>query len=91
MAVGDSYVLPGFLTTVPTQLSFQSHRLIFSHASEVRGKNAPKRKFASNGYQTHNQLVMSQTRSTQSHPGGLAVINTIPTVKEWKKNELKMS
>ena len=38
MAVGDAHVFPGFLTPVLTQLSFQSHRLLFSHASaEVRG------------------------------------------------------
>ena len=32
MAVGDAHVFPGFLTPVPTQISFQSHRLLFSHA-----------------------------------------------------------
>ena len=36
MAVSDTYVFPGFLTPVLKQLSFQSHLLIFSHASEVR-------------------------------------------------------
>ena len=45
MAVGDANVFPGFLTPVLTQISFQCHRLLFSHASaEVRGeKNAGKR------------------------------------------------
>ena len=39
MAVGDTHVCPAFLTSVLTQLSFQSHRLLFSHASaEVRGE-----------------------------------------------------
>ena len=33
MAVGDAHVFPGFLTPVLTQLSFQNHRLLFSHAS----------------------------------------------------------
>ena len=33
MAVGDAHVFPGFLTPVLTQLSFQSHQLLFSHAS----------------------------------------------------------
>ena len=38
MAVADAHVFPGFLTPVLIQLSFQSHRLLFSHASaEVRG------------------------------------------------------
>ena len=33
------HTFPGFLTPVLTQLSFQSHRLLFSHASaEVRSK-----------------------------------------------------
>ena len=42
MAVGDAHVFPGFLTPVLTQLSFQSHRLHFSHASaEVK-----RRKYA---------------------------------------------
>ena len=49
-------------------LSFQSHRLLFSHASaEVRGKNSPERKVASTRDQTHNHQVMSPTRSLPSH------------------------
>ena len=51
--------------------SFQSHRLLFSHASaEVRGENTPERKVASTGDRTHNHQVMSPTRSTLSHPVG---------------------
>ena len=43
MAVGDAYVFPGFLTPVLTLLFFQSHRLLFSHASaDVRGENTPE-------------------------------------------------
>ena len=60
MAVGEATVFPGFLTQVLTQLSFQSHQLLFSHAStEVRRKNTPERKFASIGYQTHNHQVIN--------------------------------
>ena len=71
MAVSDTHVFPGFLTPVLTQLSFQSHRLLFSHAlAEVRGENLPERKFASTGDQTHNHQVTSPTRSPLSHPGG---------------------
>ena len=71
MAVGDAYVFPGFLTPVLTLLSFQSHRLLFSHASaEVRGENTPERKVASTWDRTHNHQVMSLTRSPLSHPGG---------------------
>ena len=44
MAVGEAHVLPGFLTPVLTQISFQSHRLLFSHAlAEVRGEYTPKK------------------------------------------------
>ena len=64
MAVGDAHVFPGFLTPVLKLLSFQSHRLLFSHAlAEVTGENTPERKFASNGYGTHNYQVVSPTRS----------------------------
>ena len=63
---------------VLTQLSFQSHRLLFSHASaEVRGENMPERKFASTGYQTHNHQVMSLTGTTLSHPGRAHNINEV--------------
>ena len=73
MAVGDPHLFPGFLTPeiLVTQLSFQSHRILFSHASEVKGENTPEGKFASTGYRTHNHQVMSQTRSQVSHPDGL--------------------
>ena len=71
MAVGDAHVFPGFLTPVLTQISFQSHRLLFSHApAEVRGENMPERNFASTGSRTHNHPVMSPTRSPLSHPFG---------------------
>ena len=51
--------------------SFQSHRLLFSHAfAEVRGENSPERKVASTGDRTHDHQVMSPTRSPLSHPGG---------------------
>ena len=33
MTVGDTHVFPGFLTPVLTQLSFESHRRLFSYAS----------------------------------------------------------
>ena len=39
MAVGDAHVFPGFLT----QFSFHSHRLLFLHASEVRGEYTLKK------------------------------------------------
>ena len=94
MAVGDAYVFPGFLTPVLTLLFFQSHRLLFSHASaEVRGENTPERKVASTWDRTHNHQVMSPTCSPLSHPGGYFVeskmcclgkdyYNSISTVNE---------
>ena len=73
MAVGDAHVFPGFVTPVLTQISFQSHRLLFSHASaEVRGENTPERNFASTGSRTHNQQVMSPTQSVLNHLDGAA-------------------
>ena len=45
MAVGDAHVFPGFLTPELTQLSFQSHRLLFSHAlGAVRGGKCAAKK-----------------------------------------------
>ena len=70
MSVGDAHVFPGYLTPVLKQMSFQSHRLLFSHASaEVRGESTPERNFASTGSRTHNHQVMSPTPSPLSHPG----------------------
>ena len=67
MAVDYAHVFPGFLAPVQTQISFQSHRLLFSHASaEVRGENTLERKFTSTGYQTHNHQVSSPTRPPKS-------------------------
>ena len=76
MAVGDAHVFPGFLTPVLTRISFQSHQLLFSHASaEVRGGNTPERNFASTRGRTHNHQVMSPTCSPLSHPGGAEKIS----------------
>ena len=70
MAVGDTHVFPDFLTPLITQLSFQSHQLFFLHAlAEVRGENIPEKNFASSGYQTHNNQVMSPKHPPLSHPG----------------------
>ena len=81
MAVGNAYVFLGFLTPVLTQLSFQSHQLLFSHASvEARGENMPERKVTSTVDQTHYHQVMSPTCSPLSHPGGAW----------WEKEKMKM-
>ena len=57
--------------------SFQSHRLLFSHASaELRGKNRPERKVALTGDRAHNHQVMSRPCSPLSHPGGAILLHT---------------
>ena len=76
MAVGDARVFPGFLTPVLTQLSFQSHRLLFSHASaEVQGENTLERKFASAGERAHNH--QSDTLTTEPPGQGPKTSNNI--------------
>ena len=61
---------PGFPTPELTQLSSQSHQLLFSHASaEVRGEDTPERELATNGYQTHNHQVMSLAHSQLFYTG----------------------
>ena len=52
-------------------LSKATNYLSQVYASEVRGENTPKRKFASTGFGTHNQQVVSQTCSLLNHLGGL--------------------
>ena len=57
-----THTFPGFLTPVLTQISFQSHRLLFSHASaEVRGENKPERISPQPG------LELTTTRSQVQH------------------------
>ena len=66
MAVGDIHVFPVFLTQVLIQLSFQTYRLLFSHASaEVRGEKMPERKFALNQSQIHNLDTLSTDTTEQ--------------------------
>ena len=69
MAVGDAPVFPGFFTPVLTNLSFQSHRLLLSHASEIRGENTPERSLPQPGIELKDHQDMSQTRSPVSHRG----------------------
>ena len=71
MAVGDADVFSGFLTPVLTQLSFQSHRLLFSHAlAEVRGVNTPERKFASTLSRTHKRVPGHESHMLTTEPPG---------------------
>ena len=66
MVVGDAHMFPGFLTPVLTQLSFQSHWLLFSHASaEVRGENTQKESLPQQGYDLNHQVMrLTQTIET---------------------------
>ena len=60
-----------WLSHTSTNTTFQSRRLLFSHASaEVRGENTAERKFTSTGSRTQNHQVMSPTRSRLSYPDG---------------------
>ena len=61
MAVHDEHVFPGFLTPVLTQLSFQSHQLLFSHAScrGMRQKYTGKKVYL-------NQVSNSQSQGHES-------------------------
>ena len=69
MAVGDAHEFPGFLTPVLIQLSFQSHQLLFLHASaEVRGENMPESMFIPTGYQNQTYKVMSLDTFTADPP-----------------------
>ena len=78
-------MFPAFLTLILTQLSFQSLRLLFSHASaEVRGKNTLKRKFALTRYQTPNHQVISLTHSPLSQPGWTHLEDFLPFSSNMK-------
>ena len=57
MAVGDAHVVSWLSHTSTYTSFFKSHRLLFGHASEVRGKDTLERKFTSTWYQTHYHQV----------------------------------
>ena len=64
-------MFPGFLTPVLTQLSFQSHRLLFLTCfSRGERRIYAIKKVLLNWSRTHNHQVMSLTRSSLSHLGG---------------------
>ena len=82
MAVGDAYVFPGFFTPVLTQLFLPKPPTTFltCFCRGERRKHAGK-KVASTGDRTRNHQVMSPTRSSLSHPGGVRA-------SESQKNEM---
>ena len=72
MAVGDTHAFPGFLTPVLTQLSFQSHGLLFSQATaEVRVKLRQKDCVPQPGIELKPPSHESDTLTTE--PPGLGV------------------
>ena len=83
MVVCDAHMFPNSLIPILTQLSFHSHKLPFSHASDMKGKNMPVRKFASTAYQTHNHMIMGKAHLPLKPPGG-AYENQI-NGQLWKK------
>ena len=81
MAVGDAHVFPGFLTPVLTQLSFQSHRLLFSHASaEVRGEKYAEKKVCLNRVWNSQPPGRESDTLTTEPPGRDCFKYTTPVV-----------
>ena len=77
MPVRDTHVFPGFLTQVLTQISFQSHRLLFSHASAEMRIYAGK-KFRLNGVSNlqppgHESDTLTTEPPERRHYGSIAI------------------
>ena len=75
MAVGDVHVFSVFLTPVLTQLFFPKPPTTFLKCF-CRGERRKyaRKKVRLNRDRTHNQQVMSPTRSPMSHPGGAQIL-----------------
>ena len=84
MAVGDAHVFPGFLTPVLIQLFFQSHRSLFSHASEVRGKTYGGKKVRFNRV-SNSQLPGHESDTLTTEPPGLE--QTVVKYKQFKNQK----
>ena len=70
MEVIDAHAFPAFLTSVLTQISFQSHRILFSHASaEVRRKKYRGKKFCLN-WVSNSQLPGHDSNMLTTEPPG---------------------
>ena len=70
----ENVVFPGFLTPVLKQLPFQSHRLLFSYASEVRGENTWERNFASFNRVSNSQPPGHESDTLTMMPPGRAAL-----------------
>ena len=86
MAVGDAYAFPCFLQSVLTQLSFQSNRLLFSHASpEVRGENTAGKKVRLNRV-SNSQPPGHESDTLSTEPAGrgalILTLNILNNVNE---------
>ena len=70
MAIYNAHVFPGFLTPILTQISFQSHRLLFSHAlAEVRRRKYAAKKFRLNRVSNSQPLGHESDTLTIEPPG----------------------
>ena len=80
MAISDAHVFLGFLTPVLTKISFQSHRLLFSHASaDVRGENTPEKKFCLNRVLNSQPPGHESNTLTTEPPGRATIMITMQT------------
>ena len=78
-------VFSGFLKTVLTQSSFQNHRLLFSHASEVRNVNHAGKKVCINRVSNSQPLGGESITFTTEPPAGGALYDLRSTLSEMMR------
>ena len=83
MAVGDTYVFPGFLTPVLTLLSFQSHRLLSSHEFSKSERHTYARKKVCLNWVSNSQPPdqESETLTTELPGPGKELISNLQTLQ----------
>ena len=87
MAVGDANVFSGFL--IPA-LTFQSQRLLSSHASaEVRGENTTERKNRLNRGSNSQPPGHDSDTLTNEPPGRGLLVQRKPEITRFKRNDLQ--
>ena len=88
MAVGDAHVFPGFLTPVPTQLSFPKPLSTFlrSFCRGERRKYAGKKLCLNQGSNSQPPGHESNTLTTEPHGQGLSTVGETkgPVTKQVK-------
>ena len=83
MAVGDAHVFPGFLTPVLTQISFQSHGLLFSPEADVRRKYTSKKKIHINWVSNSQPPGHESDMLTTKPPRSLLATGSIPLLHKY--------